>query len=119
MKGEDRDSALLLYIKESIDRIEQYTEHGRESFLTDAIVQDATLRRLETLADAASRLSNDLKARHPDIPWRDIYGFRNVVAHGYLQLELRRCWNTIEVHLPPLKTVIEDEISRGGLTGPP
>lgn len=64
MKGEERDSALLIYIKESLNRIARYTERGRDSFLADDIVQDATLRRLETLVDAASRLSSDLKARH-------------------------------------------------------
>jgi len=78
----ERDQDLLRYIQESSGRIEQYTSGGRAAFLSDRMVQDAVLRRLETLAEAANRLSAELKVRHPGIPWRAIHGFRNVAAHG-------------------------------------
>jgi uncharacterized protein with HEPN domain len=108
----DRDEALLRYIQESIVRIGQYTGGGRAVFLSEPMVQDAVLHRLETLADAASHLSDGLKARHPEIPWRDIYGFRNVAAHGYLTLDMSRVWNTVEGNLPALKNVVEQELRK-------
>jgi len=61
------DLVYLAYVRESINLVELYTRDGEEVFRTDLRTQDAVLRRMETLADAAARLSNDLKARHPDI----------------------------------------------------
>ena len=111
MTDEQRDAELLRYIQESIGRIEQYARGGREIFLQDAMVQDAVLRRLETLADAASHLSSACQARHPEIPWRAIYGFRNVAAHAYLSLNMERVWQTVSVQLPPLKAAVIRELS--------
>lgn len=75
-------------------------------------MQDAVLRRLETIADATHRLSPDLKERHPEVPWQQVYGFRNIAAHAYEKLDLRRVWEIVEHYLPPLKTVVDDELSR-------
>jgi uncharacterized protein with HEPN domain len=107
---EDRERERLRYILESIVRIEQYTAGGEEAFLTQPIIQDAVLRRLETLADATSKLSDALKGRHPEIPWRQVYGFRNIAAHGYLELHLDRVWEIIESHLSSLKAVVAEEL---------
>jgi uncharacterized protein with HEPN domain len=105
-----RERARLRYIRQSIARIEQYTRGGREAFLAEAIVQDAVLRRLETLADAIGRLSDTLKARHPAIPWRQVYGFRNVAAHAYEEIDLTRVWEIVEDYVPVLKAVVDREL---------
>jgi uncharacterized protein with HEPN domain len=102
---------LLFYIQRSIALIDEYTQSGREAFLDAPVLQDAVVRRLETLADAASHLSDELKTRHPEIPWREVYGFRNVAAHGYLELDLGRVWTTVEISLPVLKAAVGGEIS--------
>ncbi len=107
-----RDPHLLTYIRDSITRIDNYKAGGRDSFLQEPMIQDAIMRRLEALADAANRLSDQIKARHPEIPWRAIYGFRNVAAHGYLGLNLDRVWETLEANLPALKAAVEEELSR-------
>jgi uncharacterized protein with HEPN domain len=107
----ERDRELLRYVQECIARIEQYTRDGRRVFLSEPVLQDAVLRRLETLADAASSLSDVLKARHPNIPWREIRGFRNVAAHGYLGVDLSRVWRTIEASLPPLRVLVDEELN--------
>jgi uncharacterized protein with HEPN domain len=112
VKPEERDQGLLLYIQESIERVERYSAHGEDAFLSEGMVQDATLRRLETLGDAANRLSDSLKARHPEIRWRDIYGFRNIAAHDYIGLKLERVWIIVAEHLPALKAAVESELSR-------
>jgi uncharacterized protein with HEPN domain len=106
-----RERARLQYIRQSITRIEQYTRGSREAFLGEPIVQDAVLRRLETLADAINRLSDTLKARHPTIPWRQVYGFRNIAAHAYEEIDLTRVWEIVEVYVPVLKSVVDRELS--------
>lgn len=112
MTDDDRDRELLRYIAESISLIERYTISGKAAFLDELMLQDAVLRRLETLADATRHLSNAVTARHPEIHWRQIYGFRNVAAHGYLALRADRIWDTVQDYLPILKSVVDDELHR-------
>jgi uncharacterized protein with HEPN domain len=107
---DERDEELLRYIVESISLIDRYTIGGEDVFLTETMIQDAVLRRLETLADATSQLSTALQQRHPEIPWRQIYGFRNVAAHGYLALVMERVWATVQEHLPALRSVVIQEV---------
>lgn len=110
MMAEEREQARVRYIQESISRIEQYTRGGREGFFREPIVQDAVLRRLETLADATDKLSDALKKRHPEIPWRQVYGFRHVAAHACEDLDLQRVWEIVEDYLPTLKSTINAEV---------
>ena len=81
-------------------------------FWSDQRTQDAVLRRMETLADAASHLSDALRARHPTIPWRQIADFRNVLAHAYTEIRLDRVWQVIEGDLPQLRSVLDQELGR-------
>jgi uncharacterized protein with HEPN domain len=110
--GEDRDLRHLTYTRDAISLIERRTATGRETFERDVDLQDAVLWRLETLAEATGRLSAELKARHPETRWRAIYGFRNIAAHGYLELRLDLVWEIVQVHLPLLRTVVEQELRR-------
>jgi uncharacterized protein with HEPN domain len=109
-----RDLRYLVHIRESIDLIERYTHEGREAFLADSLIQDAVLRRLETLAEATGQLSDSLKERSPSVPWRAVYGFRNVAAHAYLDVELGDVWDIVAVDLPVLRGVVEAEIASLG-----
>lgn len=111
MTDEEREQERLRYIQESVRRVEQYTEGGREAFFREPIVQDAVLRRLETLADATGKLSEALKGRHPEIPWKRVYGFRHIAAHAYEYLDMRRAWEIVEDYLPALKTAIDQEVT--------
>ncbi|MGH7115786.1 MAG: HepT-like ribonuclease domain-containing protein [Stellaceae bacterium] len=74
----------LLDIIELIDRIDRQTSGlTREAFLEDADVQDATAYRILSIGEAAKGLCDQLKARHPHVPWRQILGLRNILAHEY------------------------------------
>lgn len=68
------------------------------------------LRRLETLAEATDKLPDDLKARHPEVPWRAVYGFRNIAAHAYLDLDLDRAWEIVADHLAPIEAALDTEL---------
>jgi uncharacterized protein with HEPN domain len=104
----------LLHIQEAIRLIRERTRSGRELYLTDLAEQDAVLWRLYTLADAATQIPNETKAQHPEIPWEQVRGFRNVAAHGYLDLVAELAWEIIETHLPLLKSVVEQELRERG-----
>ena len=111
---DDHDRRYLAYIQESIVLIEARTRRGRDEFLATVDMQDAVLWRLQTLAEATGKLSQQLKDRHPEIRWRAIYGFRNIAAHAYLNLHLERVWEIVEDHLPALKAVVEQELGETG-----
>lgn len=111
------DEVYLRHIAESIALVEWYVTDADRSlseglFFRDLRTQDAVLRRLETLADAASHLSDVLKARHPKVSWRQIGDFRNVLAHGYTDIRLDQVWQVIISDLPALKEVIAAEVDR-------
>lgn len=110
--NDDRDRRYLAYTREAILLIERRSREGRDAFLHDVDTQDAVLWRLETLAEATGKLSDDLKQRHAEIRWRAIYGFRNIAAHGYLDLHLDLVWEIIEFYLPDLKTIVDEELKR-------
>lgn len=108
------DNIYLQHIAESISLIDEYLAGPDGSpndrlFYDDLRTQDAVLRRMETLADAAGHLSNALKARHPQIPWPQITAFRNVLAHGYIDIRLDRVWEAIVGDLPQLKEAVDRE----------
>lgn len=101
----------LLHISECIAKIQRYTHGGRDSLNADTLVLDAVLRNLQTLSEATQRLPEDIKERHPDIPWQRIAGFRNVLVHDYLgDLDAGIVWRVIEAELPVLAKAIAAEL---------
>lgn len=105
--NDDSDRLLLAHILDSLDRIDEYTEGQPTRFLSSRQVQDAVLRNLQTLAESTQRLSSAIKSTEPEIPWRQIAGFRNVVVHDYLGLDLEEILVVIERDLPVLREAID------------
>ena len=97
----------IIHIRDCIERVEQYTIDGKDNFYTDLKTQDAVIRNLETLADATQQLPDDWKTTRPEVDWRRIAGFRNVLAHQYFEINLNIVWDIIENKLPELKQAIE------------
>jgi uncharacterized protein with HEPN domain len=100
------DRLYLIHIIERIERIEQYTSEGRDTFLADTKTQDAVLRNLHTLSESTQRISDNLKAKHPEVGWRSIAAFRNVVVHDYLAIDLQQIWDIVEHDLPELRRAV-------------
>ena len=113
------DLLYLLHIRECLDRIRDYTREGREGFSSDTKTQDAVLRNLQTLSESTQHLSADLKATRPDVDWRAIAAFRNVIAHEYLGLDLARTWRVVEHDLPPLREAVEAMLQVPDAAGAP
>ena len=100
------DRLYLIHISECVARIEGYVAAGREEFLGSSLVQDAVVRNLQVLAESTQRLSDTLKNKTPDVDWKAISGFRNVLVHDYLGLDLKRIWEIVQTDLPKLKAAI-------------
>lgn len=109
---DDRDRRHLMYIRDSITLIEERLQGDRDRFFQDVDLQDGVFWRLQTLAEATGKLSEELKSRHPETRWRSIYGFRSILAHAYLDLQMNLVWQIIEIYLPQLKAVVEVELAR-------
>jgi uncharacterized protein with HEPN domain len=85
-----------------------------ETFRVDARTVFAVIRCLEIVSEASRRLPDELKARHPSIPWKDIAGAGNVYRHDYEDVAAKLVWDTVQLALPPLQAVIVQEIERIG-----
>jgi uncharacterized protein with HEPN domain len=106
--NQDRDVVYIKHILECIDRIKDYTQNGKDSFLSESLVQDGVLRRLQTMAESTQRLSDDLKASIAAVDWRALSGFRNVLVHDYLGgIDLERVWDAIANDLPKLEQAMK------------
>ena len=97
------DLTLLDHILACIGRIREYTGSSRSNFFASSMVQDAVIRNLQTLAESTQRLSQAAKDAEPAVPWRSISGFRNVLAHGYLSVDLEVVWSVVAQDLPALE----------------
>ncbi|MEX2139342.1 MAG: DUF86 domain-containing protein [Pirellulales bacterium] len=101
------DRLFLTHIQECLKRIAAYTVGGETEFRASTLVQDAVLRNLQTLAESTQRLSDPFKAAHSHVDWRGIAGFRNILVHGYLGIDIGRVWAIIERDVPELHAVVD------------
>ena len=74
--------------------------------MDSTLIQDAVLRNLQNMAESTQRLSDTLKAAHPEVPWYQLSGFRNMLVHDYLDIEQERVWLVVERELLDLKRAI-------------
>ena len=101
------DRLYVIHIGECLARIVQYVAGGRETFMHSPLIQDATLRNLQTIGQSIGRLSATLRAAHSEVNWRSIIGLRNVLVHDYLGINLERIWDIIERDVPGLQRTVE------------
>ncbi len=106
----NKDYVYLGHMIECVEHIEEWMQEGKDVFLNDIKTKDAVLRNLQTLAESAKRLSDDIKRKEPDVNWKKIIGFRNIIVHDYLGLDLDLVWSIMEYDLPTLKSAIEKHI---------
>ena len=103
-----RDERLYIHhVLDCVGRIDQYCQSGKDAFRASKLIQDAVLRNLQILAESTQRISDQVKALHPEVDWRAIAGFRNILVHDYLGINLARVWEIVSVQLPVLRSQME------------
>ncbi len=99
-------------IKEALDRILEYSAGmKRDEFFSDRKTYDAVKLNLEIIGEAAKNIPDDVRAKHPDIKWKQITGLRDFIAHEYSGLSEDVIWGVVEVDAPELKAQIESGFS--------
>lgn len=103
-----KDSGILArHILDAISKIEAYTtDVDKNSFAKNFLIQDAVIRNIEIIGEAAGKLSTDFKDRFSEIAWRKIIGMRNKLIHNYFSVDIETVWNVVELELPALKEAL-------------
>ena len=104
MTQHDDRIRLLHMLDHALEAVQMMREHTRADLDTDRKLNLALVRLLEIIGEAASRVTPEVRNRHPSIPWLDIIGMRNRVVHGYDQVDFDILWDVLELHLSPLIT---------------
>lgn len=103
------DTVYLKHIADAINQIEDYLgEKSFEEFTENKMFQDAVVRQLEIIGEASRNLSDDFRGLHPAVPWNQIVGMRNRMAHDYLNVDMEIVWDIITRDLPVLKLRIAE-----------
>ena len=101
------DKVYVEHILEAIAAIDAYLGEKNFNDLTnDSMTQDAIIRNLEIIGEAANNLSEDFKSANPKIDWRQVINMRNRLIHEYFGVDLETVWKTIRQDLPPLKKLL-------------
>jgi uncharacterized protein with HEPN domain len=115
----ERDAGLLLDMLLAARDAHAFVEGLDEAaFLASRLHQNAAIRSLEVLGEAAGKVSASIQAAHPEIPWREITGMRHRLIHGYGEVRLDLVWIVLRDHLGPLITELAELVpseSSGGL----
>ena len=101
------DRLYLVHIADRLERIANYTEGGRDAFMRSPVVQDAVMRNLKVVGEAAKRVSEAVRAAHADVPWRRLAGLRDVLVHQYMGVDLDQVWAGVELSSHSLRQEIE------------
>lgn len=93
------------HILDTIEKIQRIQQRG--NLAQDEILYDATLRNLQTLSEATQKLPDELKQLYPQIPWKQISGFRNVLVHNYLgNIDAQTVLTVVRQQLPALEAAV-------------
>jgi uncharacterized protein with HEPN domain len=111
-------------IQDAIAAIHSHLERAGETTAAkeDPLLHDALLFQFVVIGEAVKNLSPEMRESTPDIPWTDIAGLRDLIAHEYFRIDIHRVLQIVERDLPPLKQAIdrllknteEDQVKQGG-----
>jgi uncharacterized protein with HEPN domain len=108
------ESLYLGDIQESCEKILRFTEGMTyKEFIHDDLHFDAVLRNLEVIGEAVKNISEETRIIYPNVKWRKIAGFRDIVAHEYFGVNEETVWDIVKNQVPDLleivKTMLEDK----------
>lgn len=103
MQLEERDQAYLWDMLEAVKEITAFLKGIRyDDFVRSKMIRSAVERQLMIVGEAANHVSEEFQEKHPEIPWRQIIGQRNVLAHEYGDIKVERVWAAATINVPAL-----------------
>jgi len=108
MLPEERDPARIWHMLDTARKaIQSLQRVSEDEFRTDIDARDLAVYRLQVIGEAANRVTDTVRQRHPEVPWREIVAKRNVLVHAYDRIDYQRVWDVIRRELPPLVEQLE------------
>jgi len=108
-----REQLYLLDIVEAADAVGRFVAGvTQERFLEDEQLQSSVLHKLTVIGEAASRLSDQFRRKHPQVEWGDIVGFRNIIVHEYFSVRWPIVWVTATKEVPELRRMVAEILER-------
>ncbi|HEY1205217.1 MAG: DUF86 domain-containing protein [Bryobacteraceae bacterium] len=101
------DRLYLCHMLERCDRIGRFIRPGRETFMASEELQDAVIRNVEAIGEAAKRVSPEARDRLASLDWKAICGMRDVLIHEYIGVDLDEVWNVASSRIPELQATLE------------
>lgn len=108
------DAVFLVHRLERARRIQRHV-HSREQLRSSEPIQDLVIRSFEVIGEAATRVSPRFRQSRPELPWKAIIGFRNVLIHGYAEVDLDLVWAHVDKELVPLINALEGMLRELGV----
>lgn len=103
------DSAYVLDILHAAKGALSFTEGmTEETFYASELHQSAVVRQLEIIGEAAKKVSQETRAAHPEIPWKDMAGLRDVLIHAYNMVDMPMVWRLLQKDVPELIVALEE-----------
>jgi uncharacterized protein with HEPN domain len=94
----------LLYLEDmllSMERIEEYTDNlDFRKFKMNYLIVDAVVRNFEIIGEASKKVPTQIQEKYPEIPWRKMYGLRNLIVHEYFGIDYEMLWEIAKFNLP-------------------
>lgn len=100
------DRHRLLDMREAVDDLSAILERGRSAWDDDKFARLAAQKLVEILGEAAKQVSDDVRARFPEVPWRDLARVRDVYTHAYHRVDFDLMWEQLATQVPPLQQTL-------------
>jgi uncharacterized protein with HEPN domain len=96
-------------ILDAVGKVREYTQGmDFKSFTEDRKTVDAVVRNLIIIGEAAIQIPEEVCTKHPEVPWYEMRGMRNFIVHEYFKASDKIIWDTVQVDLPLLPTLLEN-----------
>jgi uncharacterized protein with HEPN domain len=105
-------SVYLRHIADALARIREYVPKDRHAFFGDTQCQDAVMRNLAVIGEAVKKLPASIRSQHPEVPWKDIAGMRDVLIHDYVSVDITLVGDTVQRDLPILGAAVTALLDR-------
>lgn len=103
-----RDLAHLLDMLNEAHLVQQFSQDmSRDALDRDTLRQYAIVHSIMIIGEAARRVSQEFRDKHPEIPWKDIIGMRSQIIHNYDEVDLNVVWDVTRIKIPELILLIE------------